>query len=289
MYRIMKASKHSRRVVRLLPAIAVMAASLFAAACATYPDVDELEQLKRREPAKPFYHELLALQYEQLAVTEADFRGNREAARFYAVKGNKAADGEDVPPESPTDASGQREAHERLITYRDNELDIVAPALLARAQGSYDCWVEESRQGRPELELAPCRDGFELAAASLDRELPPVPLGELSPDYTLFFDAASIKVPDDAAAVLDEIVAAVEAGQIKGLRIVGHSDRVGDGQANLRLSDERARSVVAALETAGVPRQIMRKEAFGETELLVETPDGVPEAKNRRVEIYLDR
>ena len=272
-----------------MPATAILATALLASACAIYPDVDELEQLRQREQAKPFYDELLALQYQQLASTEADYRGNTEAARFYATKGNMAAEGKEVAPESPTDVPGQQEAHVRLVAYKDNELDIVAPALLARAQGAYDCWVEESRQGRNELELSVCREGFEQAAASLDRELPPARLGEQPPDYTLFFGANSIELPDNARAVVDDIAAAVEGGQVTGVRIAGHSDRIGDGQANLRLSSERARSVLAALEAAGVQRQIMTTEAFGETELLVETPDEVAEARNRRVEIYLDR
>ncbi len=270
-------------------ATAILAAGLLAGACATYPDVDELEQLRQRDMTKPFYDELLALQYQQLATTEADYRGNIEAARFYAKKGNMAVEGQDVPPESPTDSPGQQEAHVRLVAFKDKELDIIAPALLARAQGAYDCWVEESRQGKTELELSVCRGGFEQAAASLDREVPLAPLSELAPDYTLFFSANSIVLPDNARAVADEIAAAAEAAQIKGVRVAGHSDRVGTGQSNLRLSDERARSVVAALETAGVPRQIIRTEAFGETELLVETPDEVAEARNRRVEIFLDR
>ncbi len=281
--------RHRNAVTRRGYLLTALAASLLVSACASYPDVAELEQLKRRDAAKPFYGELLALQYEQLAITEADYRGDTAAARFYATKGNLAAQGQAVAPESPTTAAGQEEAHARLLGYFDNQMDLIAPAMLARAQASFDCWVEESRQGDSQNSVAECRDNFSQAVAALDTQLPPVPLSDLTADYTLFFATGSMRLPDNAPAVVEQIVAAVEAGDVKAVRLAGYSDRAGSAETNLRLSDERARSVQRALTDAGLPGQIIDTEAFGETELLVDTPDGVSEGRNRRVEIFLVR
>ena len=268
----------------LAPALA-----LLAAACASYPDVTELDTLKQREVGKPFFGDLLALQYEQLAITEADYRGNVDAARFYADKGNLAAQGQGVAPESPTSAPELQEAHLRLISFLDEEMALIAPAMLARAQTSYDCWVEESRQGDSEAHLAECRDNFSQAVAALAVQQPPPPLSELTPDYTLFFPTASMRLTDDDQVIVRQIAGAVQTGNVRGIRIAGYSDRAGNAQSNLRLSEQRARSVFEALSAAGVPRELMSAEAFGEMDPLVETADGVSEARNRRVEVYLDR
>ena len=277
-------TRHGRRCVRLAPALA-----LLAAACANYPDIAELDALKQRDEGKPFFGELLALQYEQLAITEADYRGNSAAARFYADKGNLAAQGQTVAPENPTSAPDVQEAYLQLISFLDDEMALIAPAMLARAQTSYDCWVEESRQGDSEANLAECRDGFSQAAAALAAQQPPPPLSELTPDYTLFFATSSMRLTDQDEAIVREVAGAVQTGGVRSIRIAGYSDRAGRAESNLRLSEQRARSVFDALSEAGVPRDLMSTEAFGEMDPLIETPDGVAEAQNRRVEIYLER
>ncbi len=273
-----------RRCALLVPALA-----LLASACASYPDVAELDELKQREMGKPFFEELLALQYEQLAITEADYRGNTDAARFYADKGNLAAQGQAVAPESPTSAPDVQEAHLQLIGFLDEEMAFIAPAMLARAQTSYDCWVEESRQGDSEDNLAQCREEFSQAVAALAAQQPPPPLSELTPDFTLFFATSSMRLTDEDQAIVREVAGAVQTGDVRGVRIAGYSDRTGNPQSNLRLSEQRARSVFDALSEAGVPREIMSTAAFGELNPLVPTADGVAEARNRRVEIYLER
>ena len=277
-------TRHVRRCVRFAPALA-----LLAAACASYPDIAEIDELKNRDEGKPFFGELLALQYEQLAITEADYRGNSAAARFYADKGNLAAQGQTVDPEGPTSAPGVQDAHLQLISFLDEEMALIAPAMLARAQTSYDCWVEESRQGDSETNLAECRDSFSQAAAALAAQQPPPPLSELTPDYTLFFATSSMRLTDQDEAIVREVAGAVQTGDVRSIRIAGYSDRAGRAESNLRLSEQRARSVFDALSEAGVPRNLMSTEAFGEMDPLIETPDGVAEAQNRRVEIYLER
>ena len=273
-----------RRAAWLVPALA-----LLAAACASYPDVAEVDTLKQRDSGKPFFGELLALQYEQLAITEADYRGNVEAARFYADKGILAAQGQAVAPESPTSAPEVQEAHLQLISFLDEEMALIAPAMLARAQTSYDCWVEESRQGDSEDNLAACRNDFSQAVAALAAQQPPQPLSELTPDYTLFFATASMRLTDDDEVIVRQIAGAVQTGDVRGIRIAGFSDRAGNAESNFRLSELRARSVFDALSEAGVPRELMSTEAFGEMDPLIETADGVSEARNRRVEVYLVR
>jgi outer membrane protein OmpA-like peptidoglycan-associated protein len=51
------------------------------------------------------------------------------------------------------------------------------------------------------------------------------------------------------------------------------------------LSQRRATNVAAKLTTAGLPAEAISIKAFGESSPAVETPDGVREPLNRRVEI----
>lgn len=70
------------------------------------------------------------------------------------------------------------------------------------------------------------------------------------------------------------------------LYIAGHTDTVGSSSSNLKLSQDRARSIAGWFRKRGV-RLPISYEGFGETSLAVKTPDNVDEAKNRRADYVL--
>jgi len=71
------------------------------------------------------------------------------------------------------------------------------------------------------------------------------------------------------------------------VQITGHTDTIGDGLSNDRLSLERATQVRSALVAQGLPVSNAKVTGRGERELKVQTPDNVNEAANRRVEVII--
>jgi outer membrane protein OmpA-like peptidoglycan-associated protein len=70
------------------------------------------------------------------------------------------------------------------------------------------------------------------------------------------------------------------------LYIAGHTDTVGSASSNLKLSQDRARSISAWFRKRGV-RLPISYAGFGETSLAVKTADNVDEVKNRRADYVL--
>ncbi|HVV48544.1 MAG TPA: OmpA family protein [Polyangia bacterium] len=70
------------------------------------------------------------------------------------------------------------------------------------------------------------------------------------------------------------------------LYIAGHTDTVGSAAHNLKLSQDRARSIAAWFRKRGVKLPIAF-EGFGETSPEVKTADNVDEPRNRRVDYVL--
>jgi outer membrane protein OmpA-like peptidoglycan-associated protein len=109
----------------------------------------------------------------------------------------------------------------------------------------------------------------------------------LTGPFFIFFDWKSDELTANARALLDNAAAAHGVCGLSEWRVLvaGHGDRSGSANRNLLLSRRRAEHVAAYLKQAGIPDSLIFTYGFGETRPLVETPDGVEEAQNRRVEI----
>jgi outer membrane protein OmpA-like peptidoglycan-associated protein len=111
------------------------------------------------------------------------------------------------------------------------------------------------------------------------------------------FATDSADIPDKdvpkleaAFAKMNEVLAADKAKghQHPGITffVAGHTDTVGSADHNLKLSQDRARSIAGWFRKRGV-RIPIAYEGFGETAPAVRTADNVDEARNRRADYVL--
>lgn len=79
----------------------------------------------------------------------------------------------------------------------------------------------------------------------------------------LNFETASAKITAESQVQVNNLAAILKAFPAVKLKIGGYTDKVGDEANNKKLSDARAKSVQAALTTAGVGAQITAAEGYG--------------------------
>ncbi len=103
----------------------------------------------------------------------------------------------------------------------------------------------------------------------------------------MYFKSGSAELTDKSLQLIPEILEAIQSQKSNHVRVIGHTDTVAASEYNRRLSRLRAESVADVLVSRGVDRAIIEIEFYGEERLLVETPDGVAEPRNRRVEIIV--
>jgi len=99
------------------------------------------------------------------------------------------------------------------------------------------------------------------------------------------FDTGKSTIKPDSAETLDAAAAALKsAGELR-VEVAGHTDNVGSPEANLKLSQDRAQAVMAALTERGVKAERLTAKGYGQTAPVADnrTEDG--RAKNRRVEL----
>jgi OmpA-OmpF porin, OOP family len=99
------------------------------------------------------------------------------------------------------------------------------------------------------------------------------------------FETGKSAINPDSAATLDAAAAALKAAGDLRIEVAGHTDNVGTPEANLKLSQDRAQAVMAALTERGIKADRLTAKGYGQTAPIADnrTEDG--RAKNRRVEL----
>jgi OmpA-OmpF porin, OOP family len=117
---------------------------------------------------------------------------------------------------------------------------------------------------------------------------PPAPAPVVAPPvappapkhFIIFFGFNKCNITAEADSVLSEAASAAKAGNSSSITIVGHTDTVGSPAYNQKLSECRANAAKSNLAGKGVPEGAISASGKGETELMVQTGDGVKEPQN---------
>lgn len=105
--------------------------------------------------------------------------------------------------------------------------------------------------------------------------------------FILEFKSGSDILTEPSLARIPEIVTEIKKRESMDISVAGHSDRVGNEDANADLSLERAQRVFALLVEQGIEARFIHASSHGEGNPLIPTVDDVPEPRNRRVEVIV--
>lgn len=105
--------------------------------------------------------------------------------------------------------------------------------------------------------------------------------------YGLFFDTGKTDIKPDSNAQLDQMAAVLKAQPALKVLIVGHTDNIGSIDANLALSEGRARAVVAALTQRGLAAGRLQARGVANFAPVASNAAEDGRARNRRVEMVL--
>ncbi|MGE8187626.1 OmpA family protein [Pseudomonas sp. NPDC086278] len=92
-----------------------------------------------------------------------------------------------------------------------------------------------------------------------------------------------------ARSQLDALMAKLQNADVVSIKVVGHTDSVGSDAYNQALSERRASSVAAYLLSQGLAPNKLTSEGKGESEPVADNETEEGRAKNRRVEIHINR
>lgn len=294
----------------ILRTILVAASVLILGGCTAYESFSEVKALNEAQAVGSPFTQQLASEYRAFSNSELKDMFDYPDALHFARKGLAAASGEMVMPEPVTDWNLMPEhvqelgdARARLVAAFDVGAREIEPALAARAQAKFDCWIERQEEDWKAGDNIGCKSSFFDALKELESKLAnlkppadvplpvePAPIEESVPMairdamYLVFFDWNSSKIGQGGESVLDAVAAEIRkrGGEIARVNIVGHADTSGGNAYNRKLGLRRANAVKAALVKRGIAPESVLVDTRGEEELLVKTADNVREPANRR-------
>ncbi|MGB4058004.1 MAG: OmpA family protein, partial [Alphaproteobacteria bacterium] len=263
--------------MNILRNVVLVSGMAFLSGCTAFTSFSEVEALNDAQPVGSPFTQALAGEYREFANRELKDNFDYPDALHFARKGLAAASGETVLPEPVADWNlGEKHLQElsaargRLIVAYDLGARETAPALAARAQGKFDCWIESQEEHWNDTNV-PCKKDFMDAIGQLEGQLqPPPPAPEVAvPDndygvdpnapmaaenamYLVFFDWDRANLGTGAQSVLDAVAAEISKNPPASVNIVGHADTSGPRDYNQRLALKRAKNVKDALVQRGV-------------------------------------
>lgn len=249
---------------------------IIAALALTACDTAQYEALQKTEPVAGKFSVALTQGYSNFAKSEIE-QQDWPDQHYFAKKGLLAAKGRQPLPEKPaswniskSDQIAFTSSRENLVHWLNTDARQIHPTRSAKAQVSFDCWVEQKEENWQKQHIDACRQAVGLALPEITQ-------------INFSFDRSTL----DRVA-LKEIQKFSDDWQKnpgQSLVLQGHTDPVGGKDYNYRLSKKRAFAVKHRLQSLGVNVEKIQIELWGETRPRQEIADSSAGLSNRRVEI----
>jgi len=103
--------------------------------------------------------------------------------------------------------------------------------------------------------------------------------------FILYFESGNDEFTEESKQEVKRLLAEMARRQAPDITVIGHTDLVGPNPSNDALSLQRAERVKSILAGMGIPAERILTAGRGRREPLIPTAEGIPEPRNRRVEI----
>ena len=103
----------------------------------------------------------------------------------------------------------------------------------------------------------------------------------------ILFKFDSYELNEEAQKMLSDLCNIISEIPNTKIKIIGHTDNIGEKQYNIILSKNRAAAVGNYLRTAGIETNNITEDGKGYSEPIADNTSEAGRAKNRRVEIFI--
>jgi OOP family OmpA-OmpF porin len=285
--------------------------ALLAGACTDSRLVKNVSEMK---PTQSGFKAGLHGKYVKLAKAELE-EGDYFDTGIFARRAEAAANGKNVDPDTLWERSYSKKNKKLVFKERGRLMAMLNGGgrekfadHASTAQTQFDCWVQELEENNQPRDIKRCRDGYMAAMRDVEAAMKPAPKPKMAmkpkkkkkvakkkrkaqryvTPYIVYFQYDSTNIAGMASVrTLTQAAKAAKTSKSKRVQVIGHADKSGNADYNLKLSERRTKMVDDALTALGVHTLTIEPSSVGETDPEVSTADGVRKAANRRVIIIV--
>ena len=191
------------------------------------------------------------------------------------------------PAPEPCDCAGGEDYEEITIVADDlvSRQEFIDMMMAMRAElAAINARLDKLAAERPAEQ--PKNDDYEETTIIKVQQIPLEPKQHVMEEvFEIRFDFDKAKIKPEYDDIIRKLATVTQNNKNVKISVVGHTDTSGSAAYNYALGGRRAEAVQKMLIERGIPASQIVAVSAGEEDLKVWTPDGVPNAENRRVRV----
>jgi outer membrane protein OmpA-like peptidoglycan-associated protein len=181
-----------------------------------------------------------------------------------------------------------------VVEIRDTNANVISTGIVSAAQGKYAVAAEVNHENPQPLIVNVKKEGYSFDTQIIkpeeiteeviekDAEVKAVETGKVCDLRDIYYETNDFSLTSESKMLLALFIEFLKENPSVKVEIQGHTDNIGRDDDNLRLSENRAKSVYDYVVSQGIPANRLRYKGYGETTPIASNNTEEGRAKNRR-------
>lgn len=180
------------------------------------------------------------------------------------------------------------------VEIRDTATNVIATGIVNANSGNYAVATEVKKDDPQPVILTVKKEGhsydsqiitpeqMDAPVVTKDAEVKAIETGKVCDLRDIYYETNSYTLTQASKVIIALFVEFLKDNPTVKVEIQGHTDNIGNDDANLKLSELRAKAVYDHVLSKGIPADRLRYKGYGESQPIADNNTAIGRAKNRR-------
>jgi outer membrane protein OmpA-like peptidoglycan-associated protein len=180
------------------------------------------------------------------------------------------------------------------VEIRDTATNVIATGIVNANSGNYAVATEVKKDDPQPVILTVKKEGhsydsqiitpeqMDAPVVTKDAEVKAIETGKVCDLRDIYYETNSYTLTKASKVIIALFVEFLKDNPTVKVEIQGHTDNIGNDDANLKLSELRAKAVYDHVLSKGIPADRLRYKGYGESQPIADNNTAIGRAKNRR-------
>lgn len=191
-------------------------------------------------------------------------------------------------------SSDDGDLHGATVEVRDTASNVVSQGIVNAETGNYAVAAEVKQDSGAPVIVTVKKEGHtydsqiitpeqqKTSVVTKDTEIKPIETGTVCNLKDIYYETNSFTLTKNSKIILSLFIDFLRSNPTVKVEIQGHTDNVGNDEANMKLSEQRAKAVYDYVVEKGIPAERMRYKGYGKTKPVADNSTAAGRSKNRR-------